>query len=72
MYHYDPQTALDELQEDATLPSPVHVRDMIIRSKLAPDQALALNQKFQSYLQAFGEAQQAAKTVLEQLAARAS
>ena len=72
MYHYDPQTALDELQEDAMLPSPVHIRDMIVRSKLKPDQALALNQKFQSYLQAFGEAQQAAKTVLEQLAAHAS
>jgi hypothetical protein len=70
MYHYDPQTALDELQEEATLPSPVHVRDMIIRARLEPEQALALNQKFQSYLQAFGDAQQAAKAVLEQLAGR--
>ncbi|MGD0436569.1 MAG: hypothetical protein ABSB86_08885 [Bryobacteraceae bacterium] len=71
MYHYDPRTALEELQEDATLPSPVHIRDMIIRSRLEPDQALALNQKFQTYLQAFGEAQQAARTLLEQLAAHA-
>ena len=32
MYHYDPQTALEELSEDAMLPHPVHVRDMIVRS----------------------------------------
>ena len=31
MYHYDPNTALEELTEDATLPNPVHVRDMILR-----------------------------------------
>jgi hypothetical protein len=67
MYHYDPQTALDELQEEALLPNPVHIRDMIVRSRLDPDQALELNRKFQTYLQAFGDAQQIAKLVLEQL-----
>lgn len=72
MYHYDPQIALDELKEEATLPSPVHIRDMIIRSKLTPEQALGLNHKFQTYLKAFGEAQQAAKTVLEELAGDAA
>ena len=35
MYHYDPNTALEELTEDATLPNPVHVRDMILRKKLS-------------------------------------
>jgi hypothetical protein len=69
MYHYDPQTALDELQEDAVLPNPVHIRDMIVRSRLQPDQALELNRKFQTYLQAFGDAQQLAKLILQQLAA---
>ena len=68
MYHYDPQTALEELQEDAILPNPVHIRDMIVRSKLQPDQALELNRKFQTYLQAFGDAQQLAKLILQQLA----
>ena len=68
MYHYDPQTALEELQEDALLPNPVHIRDMIVRSKLQPDQALELNRKFQTYLQAFGDAQQLAKLILQQLA----
>jgi hypothetical protein len=68
MYHYDPRTALEELQEDALLPNPVHIRDMMVRSRLAPDQALELNRKFQIYLHSFGEAQQLAKTILEQLA----
>jgi hypothetical protein len=71
MYHYDPQTALEELQEDAMLPNPVHIRDMIVRSKLAPDQALDLNRKFQTYLQAFGDAQEIAKGILKGLADRA-
>ncbi|MBZ5607376.1 MAG: hypothetical protein LAP38_03895 [Acidobacteriia bacterium] len=72
MYHYDPETALEELQEDAVLPNPVHVRDMIIRARLTPDQALELNHKFQTYQQAFGEAQQSAKLVLQQLARQVS
>jgi hypothetical protein len=69
MYHYDPHTALEELQEDAVLPNPVHIRDMIVRSKLQPDEALELNRKFQTYLQAFGDTQQLAKLILTQLAA---
>jgi hypothetical protein len=67
MYHYDPETALEELQEDALLPNPVHIRDMIVRARLKPDQALDLNRKFQTYLEAFGDAQQIAKTILQQL-----
>jgi hypothetical protein len=67
MYHYDPETALDELQEDAVLPNPVHIRDMIVRARLAPDQALELNRKFQTYLEAFGDAQEIAKLILQQL-----
>ncbi len=39
MYHYDPNTALEELTEDATLPNPVHLRDMILRKRLTPDQS---------------------------------
>ena len=69
MYHYDPRTALEELQEDALLPNPVHIRDMIVRSKLQPDEALELNRKFQTYLHAFGDTQQLAKLILTQLAA---
>ena len=38
MYHYDPSTALEELTEEATLPNPVHVRDMILRKHLVDGQ----------------------------------
>ncbi len=68
MYHYDPKTALEELNEDAVLPHPVHVRDMIVRAKLAPERALELNRKFQAYLHDFGELQKLVRPVLEELA----
>jgi hypothetical protein len=68
MYHYDPQAALEELNEDAVLPHPVHLRDMIVRTKLAPERALELNRKFQEYLQRFGDLQQLIRPVLQELA----
>ncbi len=34
MYHYNPTTALEELNEDAALPNPVHFRDMMLRAHL--------------------------------------
>jgi hypothetical protein len=67
MYHYDPNIALEELQEEALLPNPVHIRDMIVRARLEPGQALELNRRFQSYLQAFGDAQEIAKSILGEL-----
>lgn len=67
MYHYDPETALEELNDDIVLPNPVHVRDMIVRSRLSPDQALEMNRKFQGYLHAFGDAQAVVKPILEEL-----
>jgi len=68
MYHYDPSTALEELTEEATLPNPVHVRDMILRKKLGPDKSLELNRLFVEYQKFFGEAQKLGKGILEQLA----
>ncbi|MGH9713797.1 MAG: hypothetical protein ACRD5M_10920 [Candidatus Acidiferrales bacterium] len=68
MYHYDPKTALDELRDDATLPHPVHLRDMILRTKLEPTSALDLNREFQDYLTRFGETQKIAREILERLA----
>jgi hypothetical protein len=67
MYHYDPNIALEELQEEALLPNPVHIRDMIVRARLEPGQALELNRKFQNYLQAFGDAQEIARGILGEL-----
>jgi hypothetical protein len=68
MYHYDSETALDELNEDAVLPHPVHLRDMIVRARLAPQQALELNRQFQEYLHNFGELQKLVRPVLHELA----
>jgi hypothetical protein len=68
MYHYDANTALEELTEDATLPNPVHVRDMILRHRLNPDRSLELNRLFVEYQKFFGEAQKLGKDILKQLA----
>jgi hypothetical protein len=69
MYHYDAKLALEELQEDALLPHPVKLRDMILRTKLGPTEAQVLNQEFQIYLTRFGELQKTARSELEKLAA---
>ena len=68
MYHYDPNTALEELQEDVLLPNPAHVRDMIIRAALKPQQALSLNRELHTYMQSFGEAQRTVQLILRELA----
>ena len=67
MYHYDPSIALEELNEDALLPHPVKLRDMIMRIKLQPNEAQKLNAEFQDYLTRFGEIQKVARTILEKL-----
>ncbi len=68
MYHYDPNTALEELKEDAALPNPVHVRDMILRAHPSADRALELNREFLEYQKLFGEAQKLAQDLLQRLA----
>jgi hypothetical protein len=68
MYHYDPTTALEELNEDAILPNPVHVRDMILRKRLGPDESLELNRKFVDYQRFFGETLKLGKEILRELA----
>jgi len=68
MYHYNPTQALEELQEEALLPHPVKLRDMILRNQLGPQDAQWLNHEFQEYLTHFGELQNLARTILEKLA----
>ena len=68
MYHYDPNTALEELTEEATLPNPVHVRDMILRQRLNADKSVELNRLFVDYQKFFGETQKLGKEILKQLA----
>ncbi len=68
MYHYDPATALEELTEEATLPNPVHVRDMILRKRLSADTSIEMNRLFVEYQKFFGETQKLGKEILKQLA----
>jgi hypothetical protein len=69
MERYDPKSALDELNEEAALPHPVRLRDMILRTKLAAAEAMDLNREFQTYLSLFGDAQKAAREILVKLVA---
>lgn len=69
MYHYDPAAALEELRDDAVLPHPVHLRDMILRTKLDATKAMDLNREFQDYLTRFGELQKLAGSILTEVAA---
>ncbi len=68
MYHYNPKIALEELQEEAVLPHPVKLRDMILRNQLGPQDAQLLNRDFQEYLTRFGELQKIAREILDKLA----
>ena len=68
MYHYDATTALEELQEDALLPHPVKLRDMILHHQLGVEDAKSINHDFQDYLARFGESQKIARGILEKLA----
>jgi hypothetical protein len=69
MDRYDPQSALEELNEDAVLPHPVRLRDMILRVKHGAGEALDLNREFQSYLASFGQTQQLGREILQKLIA---
>ncbi len=69
MYHYNPNTALEELTEEAILPNPVHLRDMMLRQHLTVDKSLELNRRFLEYQKHFGEIQKLGKEILMQLTA---
>jgi hypothetical protein len=68
MYHYDPTAALEELNDDAILPNPVKLRDMMLRAHLDPDHSLEYNRIFVEYQKRFGELQKLGKQLLERLA----
>ena len=69
MEPFDVKSALDELREDAVLPHPVRLRDMILRTPLDAGDAIEMNREFQSYLTHYGETQKVALEILERLAA---
>jgi hypothetical protein len=62
------QSALEDLREEAVLPHPVRLRDLILKSKLDPALALEVNREFQDYLTQFGQAQKTAAHLLERIA----
>ena len=67
MSNYDSRAALTELKEDAVLPHPVRLRDMILRTRLDAAEAVEINREFQNYLSHFGETQKIAASILEKL-----
>ena len=67
MYHYDASTALEELNEEAVLPNPVHLRDMMLRAHLDVSHSLEYNRLFVEYQKRFGELQKLGKQMLEGL-----
>ena len=67
MYHYDPTTALEELNEEAVLPNPVHLRDMMLRAHLDAEHSLEYNRIFVEYQKKFGELQQLGRELLNGL-----
>jgi hypothetical protein len=67
MYHYDPTTALEELNEDAMLPNPVRLRDMMLRAHLDAEHSLEYNRLFVEYQKRFGELQELGRQLLERL-----
>jgi len=69
---FDAKSALDELREDALLPHPVRMRDMILRTQLNAADALEMNRVFQNYLTNYGETQKVALEILEKLASETS
>jgi hypothetical protein len=72
MEAYDAKSALDELKEDAVLPHPVRLRDMILRTQLNAVDALEMNREFQNYLVHYGDTQKVALEILEKLAGSVS
>jgi hypothetical protein len=67
-YHYDPNTALEELKDELALPNPVRLRDMMLRAHLTPDRSLELNRLFLEYQKRFGEIESLVRDLLSKLA----
>jgi hypothetical protein len=67
MYHYNPTTAQEELNEEAALPNPVRLRDMLLRAHLDAEHSLEFNRLFVDYQKQFGELQKLGRTLLEGL-----
>jgi hypothetical protein len=68
MYHYNPSTALEELNEGQHCQISACTRHAVATS-LTPDQSIELNRMFVEYQKFFGETQKLGKEILRRLAA---
>lgn len=64
----NPLDVLQDLKEEAMLPNPVKLRDMLFHAKLTPDLSLELNRQFTEYQKHFGEALKLGQQILSKLA----
>ena len=62
MYHYNPTTALEEMREEAVLPNPVHVRDMLLRAHSKARRISGIESTFSRLSDALRRASEAGQT----------
>ncbi|HEY2571456.1 MAG TPA: hypothetical protein VGI27_08275 [Solirubrobacteraceae bacterium] len=55
------------MNEEAALPNPVRLRDMLLRAHLDPEHSLEFNRLFLDYQKRFGELQSVGRELLERL-----
>ena len=67
MYHYDPDQALTELEEENALPDPVRLRDTIFRAHPQGKTAVDIHQDLQEYFNEWNAAASRARTILKTL-----
>ena len=67
MYHYDPDQALTELNEENLLPNPVTLRDTVFRVHPQGKTAVDTNQNLQEYFKEWNTAATRARTILKAL-----
>lgn len=66
-YHYDPQLALEDLEEKALLPNPVHMRDMLARTNLEESRVVELTRLFLDYQKHYAAAMEIGRRYLRAL-----
>ncbi|MBM3214345.1 hypothetical protein FJZ36_05470 [Candidatus Poribacteria bacterium] len=71
-YHYDPRTALEELDDLALLPSPARMRDMLARTSLPEELVVEMVRSFAKYQATFAGAMALAREFLTKLAEEGS
>jgi hypothetical protein len=66
-YHYDPELALEDLDEKAILPNPVQMRDMLARTSLDESRLVELTRLFLDYQKHYAAAMELGKVYLRAL-----